>query len=299
MALIAALAPPPEGHRVRLALGAPHPDIPQRALSAAPWALHPDAARDALERLRRSYPALGERFTCHLGVKTGLNQAFLDPPEEIEPELIRWAVRGRDVRAFAAHRGPRLLWPCDGRGEPLATLPPLAAAHVARHAAALRRRADHTGGHPWSLFRTKAASAPYRVVWADLARRLQAAALLGRAGLTLIPLNTCYIVPVPDAATALRLTAWLNSTWCRAVASATADPASGGFARFNARVIATLPCPDFVATDPGLLELGQSGARLSLSQETLDDWCAELLSLTTAERGALAGLARSRALPGR
>lgn len=299
MALIAALAPPPEGHRVRLALGAPYPDIPQRALSAAPWALHPDAVRDALERLRRSYPALGERFTCHLGVKTGLNHVFLDPPEEIEPELIRWAVRGRDVRAFAAHRGPRLLWPCDGRGEPLATLPPLAAAHVARHAAALRRRADHTGGHPWSLFRTKAASAPYRVVWADLARRLQAAALLGRAGRTLIPLNTCYIVPVPDAATALRLTAWLNSTWCRAVASATADPASGGFARFNARVIATLPCPDVVATDPGLLELGQSGARLSLSQETLDDWCAELLSLTTAERGALAGLARSRALPGR
>jgi hypothetical protein len=299
MALVAALAPPPEGHRVRLALGAEHPAVPQRALSGAPWALHSDAARNALERLRRSFPALGERFTCHLGVKTGCNQVFLDPPDEIEPELIRWAVRGRDVRAFTARSGPRLLWPCDPNGVPLGSLPPLAAGYVARHAAALRRRADHTGGHPWTLFRTRAASAPFRVVWSDLARRLEAAALIGRSGLRLIPLNTCYIVAVRDASTALRLTAWLNSTWCRAVASATADSAAGGFARFNARVMAALPCPDPVATDPGLLELGQRGARLTLPQETLDDWCAELLSLSTAERAALTGLARSRALTGR
>ena len=299
MALVAALAPPPEGHQVRLALGAELPAVPQRALSAAPWGLHPDAARDALDRLRRSFPALGEQFTCHLGVKTGLNRVFLDPPDDIEPELIRWAVRGRDVRAFTARRGRRLLWPCDDHGMPLDTLPPNAARHVARHAAELRRRADHTGGHPWSLFRTRAASAPFRVVWSDLARRLEAAALIGRSGRMLIPLNTCYVIQVREASTAIRLTAWLNSTWCRAVASATADPASGGFARFNARVIATLPCPDLVATDSGLLELGRRGAGLMLPQETLDDWCAELLSLTAAERAVLASLARARALPGR
>ncbi len=299
LALIAALAPPREGHRVRLALGAAEPSVPQRTLSAAPWVLHPDAARDALERIRGSFPALGERFSCHLGVKTGLNRVFFDPPDEIEPDLIRWAVRGRDVRAFVVRPGRRLLWPCDPSGMPLAILPPRASRYLARHALELRRRADYGGGPTWSLFRARAAAAPFRVVWSDLARRLEAAPLIGANGLRLIPINTCYVVPVHDGSTALRLTAWLNSTWCRAVAAATADPAAGGFARFNARVVSMLPCPDLVPTDPVLLELGHRGASLTLPQETLDDWCAELLSLTGPERAALVGLARSRTLPGR
>ena len=299
MALVAVQAPPPEGHRVRLALGAAHPSVPQRALGAAPWGLHAGAARDALGRLRGSFPSLGERFTCHLGVKTGLNRVFLDPPDDIEPELIRWAVRGRDVGAFTVRTRRRLLWPCDGKGSALAALPPIAARYLARHAADLRRRADHAAGHPWALFRTRAASARHRVIWSDLARRLEAAALIGRDGLGLIPLNTCYVMPVPDAETALRLAAWLNSTWCAAAALATADSAAGGFARFNARVVAALPCPDRVTTDTALLELGRLGARHTLAQETLDDCCAELLALTSAERAALAGLARPCPVAGR
>jgi len=290
MALVATQAAPPEGHRVRVALGAAEPAVPQRALGSGPWVLRNDETRDALERLRESFPPLGERFACHLGVKTGLNQVFLDPPDGLEPELIRGAVRGRDVRPFSVLSRTRLLWPCDERGRPLRTLPPIADRYLARHAADLRRRADHTGGPPWSLFRTGPASAPFRVVWSDLSRRLEAAALIGRCGSRLIPLNSCYVIPVGDAGTALRLTAWLNSTWCRAVALATADPASGGFARFNARAVSGLPCPDLVASCPALLELGRSGAGLTLPQETLDEWCAKLLALSTRERAALAGL---------
>jgi hypothetical protein len=261
--------------------------------------LRGDATRAALQRLRESFPPLGERFTCHLGVKTGLNKVFLDPPDDLEPELMRGAVRGRDVRAFAALSRTNLLWPCDERGRPLRTLPPLANRYLARHAADLVRRADHTGGPLWSLFRTGPASAPFRVVWSDLARRLEAAALIGRSGHRLIPLNTCYVIPVQDGDAALRLTAWLNSTWCRAVALATADPASGGFARFNARAVGGLPCPELVATCPALLELGRSGAALTLPQETLDEWCAKLLALSTRERAALAGLVAPVARAGR
>ena len=299
MALVAAHSPPPEGHRVRLALGAAQPSVPQRSLGASAWVLHSDAARDALERLRLGFPALGERFRCQLGVKTGINRVFLDPPEDIEPEVIRWAVRGRDVRAFEARGGTRLLWPCDTRGAPLAELPPVAARYLAQHTAELRRRADHAGGPPWTLFRTRAASAPYRVVWSDLAQRLEAAPMTGRECRLLIPLNSCYVTPVRDAVTAFRLAAWVNSTWCRAVARSTADPASGGFARFNARVVGALPAPAAVDTDPDLLELGRRGANLTLTQEMLDDRCAELLSLTAGERVALAGLAGARARPGR
>jgi len=299
MALIAALAPPPEGHRVRLSLGAACTAVPQRSLGAGAWALLPDAARQALERLRQSFPPIGERFTCHLGVKTGLNHVFLDPEEPLEPELMRWAVRGRDAHAFGVRTVRRLLWPCDGQGHALESLPPLAARYLARHAAQLLNRADHAGGKPWTLFRTRPASMPNRVVWSDLAKRLEAAPLIGRGGADLIPLNTCYLIPARGAATAVRLAAWLNSTWCRVLAAATADPASGGFFRFNARVVSALPCPPELPRHPGLLDLGRLGMRRELSQEKLDDCCAELLALSPEERAALSELAGARALPGR
>lgn len=298
MAVIAAAAAPSEHHRVRLTLSAAEGTVPQRSLGAAPWVLLPDATREVLERLAWSFPPLGERFTCHLGVKTGLNRVFLDPPLTVEAELVRWAVRGRDVRAFRIRRSRRLLWPCDERGGPLDALPPGAAQYFRGHSGALRRRADHAGGKPWSLFRTRAASAPFRVVWSDLARRLTAAPLLGRRGLELIPLNSCYVIPAREPATAIRLAAWLNSTWSRAIASAGADPASGGFARFNARVVSALPCPPRSLDDETLLELGRQGATENLDQERLDECCAELLGLAPAERDALARLAGPRAEPG-
>lgn len=299
MALIAALAPPPEGHRVRLSLGAALTAVPQQSLGPSAWALLPDAARKALERLRHSWPPIGERFTCHLGVKTGLNRVFLDPEEPLERELMRWAVRGRDVHAFGTEPVRRLLWPCNAWGHALETLPPLAARYLARHAAALLNRADHVGGKAWMLFRTRPASAPHRVVWSDLARRLEAAPLMGRTGADLIPLNTCYLIPTRDEATALRLTAWLNSTWCRALAAGTADPASGGFFRFNARVVSGLPCPAAVPEHPSLLELGRLGIRGELAQESLDDCCADLLALSHDERASLSELAHARTLPRR
>ena len=299
MALVAVHAPPPEGHQVRVRLGEAEGSVPQRTLGPEPWPLFPEGARTAIARLRRSAPGLGERYVCHLGVKTGLNRAFLDPPAEVEPALLRWAVRGRDVRAFRVRPVRRLLWPCDAGGRPLDALPPGAARHLGEWTAELRRRADHTGGRAWALFRTGPASSAHRVVWADLARRLEAAALTGRAGLDLIPLNTCYVLPVRDAATALRITGWLNSTWCRAIAAASADPASGGYSRFNARVVGALPFPSEALADEALLVLAREAARGDPPQEELDDRCAELLGLAGRERDALAQLAAARAEPGR
>jgi hypothetical protein len=96
-----------------------------------------------------------------------------------------------------------------------------------------------------------------------------------------------------ECRTALRLAAWLNSTWCRSAAAAIADPASGGFARFNARVVSSLPCPTTVLSDEPLLELARAGVAGRLAQDALDDRCAQLLGLSSAER-RLAGLARTR-----
>jgi hypothetical protein len=299
MALIASLVPPADSHRLREGLGNSQPGISQRGLGASPWPRVPAPAREVLHRLTEQLPPLGEFVSCHLGVKTGLNRVFLDPPLEVEPELLRWAIRGRDVRPFQIRPTRRLLWPCDGSGRVLDALPEMAARHVARHAAVLRRRADHAGGPLWALFRTTAASAPHRVIWADLSQRLEAVALTGARGGDAIPLNSCYVAAVPNPDAAFRLSAWLNSTWCRTVAAAVADPASGGYARFNARVVSSLPCPPAMLTDVRLHRLGRRAAAGDAIQEDLDDCCADILALSPTEREVLAGVARARGDPRR
>ena len=303
MALIARREAPPSGHRVRLRLGdsTPSGGIPQRELGRNPWVLLPDAVRSTLTRIASEFPTLGERFPAQLGVKTGCNRAFLDPPESVEPALIRWAVRGRDVEPFRVRPSGRLLWPCDDAGRPLSALPPGARQHLERFREPLRHRSDHSPeSEPlWSLFRTTAASARYRVIWPDLERRLTSAPLVGLSSAALIPLNTCYVMPVRDRPSALRLAAWLNSTWCRVLAAAVADPASGGFRRFNARVVSSLPAPPALFGDDRLLILGTAGVGGTLDQKDLDDRVALLLALTPSERAALEAVAPGGTEPGR
>jgi hypothetical protein len=271
---------PGEHHLVRVTLGSAEARLPQRRLQEGPWLLADGSSGALRAALLERHPLLGSRFACQLGVKTGLNPVYLHPAVDLEPALCRWGVRGRDIRPFGVRGVTQLFWPCDPRGAPLAALPPAAERFVRPHLPALRRRVDYRGGPPWVLFRTAPAVAAHRVVWADLARRLEAAPLTGARDAGLIPLNTCYVIAVPDRATALRLAAWLNSTWCRLLARASADPARNGFARFNARVIAGLPLPGAVLESVPLLRLAEAACAGALRQEPLDACCAGLLGLS-------------------
>jgi hypothetical protein len=295
LALIAAKTDPPPGHRVRLRLEPATPaELPQRRLDGGPWILRPGRVSIALDRLRADHPTVGARFRCHLGVKTGLNDVFLDPPDPIEPELLWWAVRGRDVHAFGVRPCTRLLWTHAANGDPLPALPPLARAYLARHRQRLVARRDYHQGPAWTLFRTGAACRPHRVVWADLAVRLDAAALTGPGAERLIPLNTCYVLPMPDAPAACRLAAWFNCTWIRAAAALTADPAANGFRRFNARVVGALPLPVGVLHDATLSHLAEAGREGRLIQEELDAACARHLALSIEDQRALADVPARR-----
>lgn len=291
MALVAGKGGPGPGHRVRFSWreGDAAGGRPQAGLGAAPWVLDDGASFDALESVRGEHPRLGDRLRVSLGVKTGCNAAFLDPEAPIEPELLRWGLRGRDVRAFRAAPRHRLLWTHGQEGLPLAALPPHAGAWLARHGGALRARKDWKGGKEWVLFRTRAATRPHRVVWADLARRLEATAL-GAGTDSFIPLNSCYVLPVRTAAEANCLTAWLNCTWMRALAAATADPAAGGCRRFTAGVIESLPLPPAVSEDAALAALAVAGAEGRLDQAELDAACNRHLRLDRVTRDALARL---------
>ncbi len=279
LVLIASRTAPPAEHEVRLALPSNAPRQPQHAWRRATrWTLAAPAEQQLVARLREAYPTLAEAVTLQLGVKTGANSVFVDPPMSLEP-WCRPAVRGRDVKPFRATPGARLLWPADARGNPLATLPRFVAEYLAQHDAALRRRADYHGGPLWQLFRTHAATAPFRVVWRDLARELTAAVLDDPDA---VPLNSCYVAAMPSADRALALAAWLNCRWIRRIARLAAEPAQGGCARFGARATGSVPLPAGVLADRMLIELAREGARRDVQQE-LDERTAELLGLDAVD----------------
>ena len=294
LAFIASRSTAPPDHRVRLHLdpGAA-PQLPQSRLKEGPWLLAGDRMARALEQLRASHPVLGLRFHCHLGVKTGLNHVFLDPADPVEPELLVWAIRGRDVAPFTVSPSVRLLWTHNGTGRPLPSLPPLAAEYLAKHRTALKARRDYDNGPEWTMFRTIPAVARHRVVWADLSARLEAASISGPQSDRFMPLNSCYLIPLDDSTTALRIAAWLNSSWIRIAAASVADPAANGFRRFNARVIAGLPLPETVLTDAALPALAEAGRCGRLDQEALDQRCARLLGLDDDTCHVLADFARA------
>lgn len=302
LALVLGKAPPRPGHLVRGGLG-DGGSVPQSALGRGPWIIVPGGLRDALTQVRGAHPTLGERFTCHLGVKTGCNAAFLDPGGGVEPGLLRWALRGRDVRAFAATPRRRLLWTHAESGAPLPSLPPAAAAWIARHRGVLLSRRDYAGGPAWTVFRTAGAVGEHRVVWPDLARGLCAVPLTGEGARQLVPLNTCYVIATTSPAACLRLAAWLNCSWIRAAARHSADAAAGGFARFNARVVGALPLPERVLHDPDLAAVATRALARPTPpdnwQEEIDEIAAHHLDLQPPQRRALAGHLGARTGPGR
>jgi hypothetical protein len=289
-ALVAARVPPLPAGEVRLSLG-PGTGLrceQARLSGGGPWVLAATPLLEALAVARAGHPLLGERFTPQLGVKTGANAVFLDPPPDIEPALVRIALRGRDVRPFAVHPRGSLLFPHGRDGQPFARLPANALGYLERHEGLLRARIDYQGGPFWTLFRVRGALASHRVVWADLARQLTPAALAGPGDVGVVPLNSCYLIAMPDGSATLTLTAWLNSTWLRVLARASADRAAGGFARFNARVVGELPLPSTVMGDQRLTDLARRGAAGQPIQEELDAVCAEHLALSRDIQAILA-----------
>ena len=277
MVLVTTRAEPTGREQVATALGARSttPLIPQRALAGdGPWILARDAVRVA-RQLGASCPRVGERWRPQLGVKTGADDVFLSaqPGAATRP-----AVRGRDLGPWRATPRIHLLWTHAPDGRPLARLPPELAAALAPHLDRLGRRSDYRAGPAWQLFCTALAYAPCRVVWPDLARRLAAVVPAPE----LVPLNTVYGIATRELDDAYALAALFNSRWLTALARLHADPARGGFRRFNARVVRGLPLPP--TSPPVWRALADQGRR----GESDDDVIADLYQLDAADRRALA-----------
>lgn len=276
MALVAARADPAPYDQVATALGprGESPRVPQRLLQVdGPWVLDPDATRVA-RHLGQVFPRVGDRWTPQLGVKTGADELFV---VATAAPWTRAALRGRDVSPWRAPPRTHVLWTHGADGKPLERLPHELARLLEPHFDRLRRRSDYRAGAPWQLFRTALAFAPHRVIWPDLARRLAGAVPPADA----VPLNTVYGIATRTADDAHALAALFNSRWLSALARLVADPARGGFRRFNARVVRGLPVP--AGDAPAWRALAAMGRRCSADDDTI----ADLLQLDAADRRAL------------
>jgi len=288
LALIGRKARPAPAHTFVTSLDQPERDaVPQAALSTrGPWILSHSSIRGALDEVA-DLPVLVDSVRCQLGVKTGANAVFLDPSADVEPELLRWAIRGRDIRPWRARRRRRVIWTHGPDGQPLARLPRRARDFFARHRESLERRSDYRGGPYWRMFRTIPAAAAALVAWADLAAGLAAIPLVRRSDRRSIALNTCYVAACRRRSTALALAAWLNSTPIRTIAKARADVARGGYARFNATVVGHVPLPPDVLHDDLLVALSRAALLGENVQARLDDRVVVHLRLSAAGRRAM------------
>ena len=83
------------------------PAISQSSLAGdGPWMLAGDVIGRVAERLGRECQPFRERWQCALGVKTGADDVYLTRKPDIEPQLMRRAVRGPRHQAGHRHLHP-------------------------------------------------------------------------------------------------------------------------------------------------------------------------------------------------
>jgi hypothetical protein len=222
------------------------PTLPLDGTPGSPWLIAPPAVRTAFDRMMSHGTQLGASAFGRplLGVKCGLNEAFLAPSEiDVEPSMLRPLVRGETLTPWRVAVTERIIWTHGVDDRPLPKLPERARRLLVRHQRALLARSDARGKRAWwSLFRTESASSSQpRVVWADVGRTPRAAFVA--AGDPLVALNSCYVARCASSVDALALTALLNSPLAAAWLALVAEPARGGYHRFLGWTMALLPLP--------------------------------------------------------
>ena len=230
-------------------------EVPAGSLGAAPWRLSVGPRRRLIDRLSAGGPPLGEVARVAKGAGTNADPVYVldgEAADDLEPELVRLCLRGRDVAAYgAASDGVRCLVPYRRDGsfiEPaeLARRFPRAAAYLAGHRALLERRergrfrgaAFYRFGRPQNMA-WLGDPAP-KVVVPDVARGGRA--LLDRRAAMV--LDSAYALrPVDPRASPALLLAVLNSGIVSLWLGETGVPLRGDYLRLKTAYLESLPLP--------------------------------------------------------
>ncbi|HSJ24298.1 MAG TPA: hypothetical protein VK929_06515 [Longimicrobiales bacterium] len=252
----------------------PHAELPLvRGDTQAPWLLVPPACREVLRAMQRTGTTFGAATTIRRGIMTGSNDVLIVRDAEpklgdlarvrtegyyraatdqgrnaytayVEASALRPVLRGTDVTPWRVAIDRHVLWvPCNGGGP--APTPPRLARYLRRHRGRLKQTDDRLG----TLQRLSPLSLGHKVVWADLASDLRAAAVPATTRsfvgtqVPVLPLNTVYFIATSSADESMLLSAYLNSLPVRLFARAIAERAKDAHFRFFAWTIAVLPLP--------------------------------------------------------
>ena len=262
--------------------------LPGSRLRKPIWDFNPPDLRHLTERIQGQHRSL-ESVTARIsaGVATGRNEVFVIPADatvDLEPKLLRRAVRGEDIGPYSINDpGLRLLIPYtydDGGQRRLIELSqyPLAQAYLERFKVDLEKRQVVTvKNQAWYAFTDPSKvdlSRLPKILVPDVAEHNRFAFDPGN----FFPLNSAYYL-VPDGIDAHYLTAVLNSTPIEFLIRLHAPIAKDRFSRYRRQFLAPLPIP---APDTQTVQVIVEAALRGDARQT-DALCTGLFGLTDGE----------------
>jgi hypothetical protein len=231
--------------------------IPQASLGSEAWQLLPTADQKLLRRLRGDHPTL-EQMSSRIsaGPATGRDGIFIldsDSAANLEPELLRRVVRGRDILPYRlADNGLRIIVPYeyDQYGSAnlveLGRFPKVQSWLLARRADLESRHCVREWQKRWYDWHDRASC--------DLARRVKIlvpdVALGNRFAVDegdFLPLHSAYYILLKEGVDPYYVTAVLNSRICEYLIRLHAPLVKDGFLRYRQQFLSRLPVPQAAA----------------------------------------------------
>lgn len=266
------------------------------ALGIGPWQFRSAELLDVVERIRAGCPTLANLASrISAGLATGRDELFVRPRGEldVEPQLLKRAIRGRDIGAFGV-TDPQLdiLLPFDfSQAEPkIVSLSrfPRAKRYLERHRRDLENRhCVRVWEKAWYDLHdspTHDVAEQTKIVVPDIAESCRFAVDRG----LYFPLHSAYYVLLHESAAIDYVTAILNSRVVEFMIRLLAPLAKDGFSRFRRQFLTTIPVPMPDAATR------QTIVRASRSPDALNDAVMDLFRVNAADRRAIDGYLASR-----
>lgn len=258
-------------------------------LTPRSWHLRRPLLRALADRIKKAHGSLGAHVDrISAGPATGRDSIFVFPALEapkVEPELLRSAVRGRDLKAFRIEDpGLKVLVPyhLENAQPTLVRLTdfPSARRYLEEHREELEKRhcvrewgKDWYDLHDQVLFDLAATK---KILVPDVADSSRFVVDGGRY----LPLHSVYYLIPKNPDDAHFLTAVLNSSVCEFIVRLTSPIMKDGFSRYRRQFLLALPIPNCTAA---------TKRRISLASEEGDESKSEalvssLFGLSTSEQ---------------